>query len=116
MIYSPYNLSFILDRSQTIEITGSTIIRSHAALETMGITLLVRPGAHLTIKAPAINMQKSKASAHQGEKISLFQPLQRYSRGHVPAPSYPTYTLRSLPVVRPVNFAVESSSWYILLV
>lgn len=39
----------------TIAITGNTVIRSHAAIETMGtmgIALLMHPGAHLSIRTP----------------------------------------------------------------
>ncbi|CAM9276868.1 unnamed protein product, partial [Ectocarpus sp. 8 AP-2014] len=67
------------DTTKIIEIIGNTVIRSHESLYTAGIALLVHPGAELTIRAPTINMKKGKASAHQGEKLSMQdqQPILR---------------------------------------
>lgn len=60
--------------TQTITITGNTLVRSRASLDTMDLALVVHPGASLTVHAPAVSMKKGEASAHQGNnwKNSIF--------------------------------------------
>ncbi|CAM9661399.1 unnamed protein product [Ectocarpus sp. 6 AP-2014] len=50
---------------KTIIVTGDTVVRSHAPMNTMGVALKVHPGAKLTIRAPTVMMKRSEASAHQ---------------------------------------------------
>ena len=52
-------------RTQTIVVTGDTVVRSHAPMNTMGVALKVHPGAKLTIRAPTVMMKRREASAHQ---------------------------------------------------
>ncbi|CAM9662494.1 unnamed protein product [Ectocarpus sp. 6 AP-2014] len=50
---------------KTIIVTGDTVVRSHAPMNTMGVALKVHHGAKLTIRAPTVMMKRSEASAHQ---------------------------------------------------
>ncbi|CAM9356562.1 unnamed protein product [Ectocarpus sp. 4 AP-2014] len=61
---------------KTIVVTGDTVVRSHAPMNTMGIALKVQPGANLTIRAPTVMMKRREASAHQYKQMDN-QPILR---------------------------------------
>ncbi|CAN0447065.1 unnamed protein product, partial [Ectocarpus sp. 8 AP-2014] len=61
---------------KTIVVTGNTVVRSHAPMNTMGVALKVHPGAKLTIHAPTVMMTRREASAHQYEQMDS-QPILR---------------------------------------
>ncbi|CAM9407729.1 unnamed protein product [Ectocarpus fasciculatus] len=61
---------------KTIEFTsGITELRSATSITTVGLDLVVHPGAHLTVQAPTVSIARTEASALQREEAMQDHPV-----------------------------------------